>query len=135
MKKMYRTRLYKHADFLESLPKPEKFNILDWANKIDEDKGIFFCNTVACVAGWAGLNPAFRRAGLKTVVCENIMTLDGVSMHPEDAAAQFFGLTRDESTELFYYQGYDVSDYQKVTAKVAAAKCREIADRHKDDVG
>lgn len=82
---IFARRLLKLADFIEKLPR-KQFDITDWGHKTE-------CGTVACVAGWAGLIPAFRRAGLKTELnphgCD--ISFNGRLMTSSLAFTNFFG--------------------------------------------
>jgi hypothetical protein len=51
--------LLAHADFLENNVSDLCFDMSTFGRK-------YACQTVACSAGWAGLNPAFQARGLQT---------------------------------------------------------------------
>lgn len=72
-----------------------------------------FCGTMACVAGWASLDPWFRRRGLKGK-WGSTFSWSGeggeprselfLNMDPGDLV-DYFGITYEERDELFYGTG------------------------------
>ena len=103
-------RLTKLADHLENIVKT-KFDMGTWGehkkthHPIKDD----FCGTAACALGWAGMDHAFRRAGLKLIWEPNdslygsyvLLKTDTQSLYGHDAGALFFGLTSSEAWRLF----------------------------------
>ncbi len=122
MRPYHKKRLLKLAAFLDELP-PEQFDICSYGHDGE-------CGTVACVAGWAGLIPEFRRAGLKTEfgIIDTTISFKGVRQFPSsNTAGNFLGLTGQESHDLFYQSGYGLNN---VGPKDAAAKIRSIVAKH-----
>ncbi len=129
MKPFHLKRLLKLADFLEKLPR-KQFDICEIASK-DEA-----CGTVACVAGWAGFVPAFRRAGLKMVDEGkssgklSLMVNGVVKDNLLGAVAMFLGLSWRDEADLFWPSGYDKAN---VTPKDAAKKIRRLVAAKKKE--
>ncbi len=129
MLKKYVNRCLKLADFLVTVP-VKQFNIYDICSETE-------CGTVACVAGWAGYVPAFRKAGLKSdPERRNILYLGkefvGDVREPLRNVQNFLGLTLHEANNLFLRNGYSGSG--RITQKMAAKKLREIvSDRMKSE--
>jgi hypothetical protein len=142
MKKFHARRILKLADYLHDKVAAPQFDVCVWGH---ED----LCGTVACVGGWAGLVPEFRRAGLKTDPAQGwVRFLPTFSCDKKHAAEMgmprnsfcgsrqgcelFFGVLDLEELNLFmpsgYEQGYDV------TPKQVARKLREVVRQYHPDV-
>lgn len=83
------------------------FNMNVWAYKNK-------CGTTACALGWAGLDPSFRRAGLKTSIEEGRVYLNN-RYAGVDAALMFFNITYEETTNLFLWSASKRSFRNKIT--------------------
>lgn len=74
------------------------------------------CKTVACVGGWCGLDPYFRRNGFKTDLKKGDLSINDIKMYSNHQLMGFFGLTYDEVEYLFYtgpnnnYQNTKISE-------------------------
>src|SRR5262245_63576628 len=149
MQEFHAKRLLKHADFLDTVLR-KQFNIGFWG--CDDSK----CGTVACVLGWAGMMPAFRRAGLKTdlqddtVIFTPMLRADieyaksRLGYHPRVvymslAGELFFGLTNEQSTHLYMPGAYQIhlesevtfqEQPPKATPKMAAKRIRHLVMHH-----
>jgi len=70
-----------------------------------------FCGTAACALGHAGMDKQFRADGLKLSfrksgdVYEGEVRFEGLGLEGVEAGAEFFGLTQDESRNLFGNSG------------------------------
>jgi hypothetical protein len=71
--------------------------------------GFYHDGTCGCALGWAGLDPVFRRQGLKTLPAATraVVQFNG-NPFSQSAAAEFFGLTENEAEDLFLPWSYDV---------------------------
>jgi hypothetical protein len=110
--KQHTRRLLKLADILEKLP-DDNFDMGQWGehegrHKPKQDN---YCGTVACVLGWASLDPGLRRQGLKglwthsryydnTISSSLSVEFDG--LRDADAGKEFFGLSDEEKIQLFF---------------------------------
>jgi len=94
---------------MESVP-DEHFDIRAWAYS---DNGLpvtmksirHSCGTYACVAGWMGFHPPFRKAGLKTIDGKFYTTVqlssnDGAILDEELAIAKFLDISCDIASAL-----------------------------------
>jgi hypothetical protein len=101
-----RKRLLKHADFLETVV-ADRIEVGKYGFDMDSfGQQNPSCGTVCCSGGWAGLNPAFRRAGLKTVFRGWADQPKYADIHYRghmdfDALMVFFGLSMRETHCLF----------------------------------
>lgn len=99
-------RLLKLVDILRQVPR-KQFDMSVWCT--DDE-----CGTVACAAGWACMDPDFRRAGLSFSKrndsgpwrgfdrAPSLTLKDGTVVNDEWCALeQFFDLTNDEAEYLF----------------------------------
>ncbi len=91
-------RLLKLADFVEKLPR-KQFDLRVLAEQHE-------CGTVCCLMGWTGMVPSFRRLGFKTqfedgCTCAIRSGLERYSRGSYKEAAELFGLSHDESLDLF----------------------------------
>lgn len=110
-------RLLKLADILRAVPR-KQFDMNQWTK--DES-----CGTVACAAGWACMDPGFRRAGLHLVETTNwcgtnlfpaLTEADGyVEKNEWRALEKFFDLTPREA-ELLFMPGQARYDTPKCVA-------------------
>ena len=126
MKTMNVENMLKLADFLESLPAPEHFNMDYWASKFEYfeaesgeqivsyncvdtcDVPVSFdivgeCNTAGCIAGWAAVYDAKYNDNwdIKTDECESgLVLIDGLEY--EDFAASWLGLNIHDAACLFF---------------------------------
>lgn len=121
-KKFHANRLLKLASHLESLPR-KVFSIEVW----HQTKS---CGTVACAAGHACMMPEFRRAGFR-------LTEDGWPIYRGEehfhACSKFFGITVDESLELFSPNYYKNSPTPKQVAKrIRTLVAKKVADATKE---
>ncbi len=79
-------------------------------NGYDEEH---FCGTQACVAGWAGIDPYFRRLGLRTVakdarvyITEDNSVLGKITNRVDRLSlAGFFHLNSEQAGAIFYAEG------------------------------
>jgi hypothetical protein len=150
MKKFHARRLLKLAAFLEKV-KRRQFDIRRWCA---EDA----CGTVACVGGWAGLMPAFRRLGFKSGTGQGIefrprakadksyvqevhnQERKGYPSMPSRAARQFYGFQACErffgvwrmGLSLFSTGGYDQGP--AVTPREAAKRLRHVVKQYHPEV-
>lgn len=87
-----------------------------------------FCGTVACVAGWAGLDPWFRRRGFRLdFIYDSIEIYTGVmKFGKEGGLSEFFGLSAVEENGLFYNSG-DIDDAIKEIKRTIRNKRKEWA--------
>lgn len=60
---IYKRRLLKLADFLDTLPK-QRFNYEHWVGRDWQGAANLSCGTTACALGWATTIPSLRKAGL-----------------------------------------------------------------------
>ncbi len=125
-------RLLKLADFVEKLPK-KQFNM----GLIAEQHR---CGTVGCLMGWAGMMPAFRRLGFKTefpkfdkeelttsfAYIENHRCGFSDISDTFDSASELFGLSQNESLELFGAGDSDFIPQSSPTPKQAAKGLRNF---------
>ena len=101
---------------MESVP-DEHFDIRAWAYS---DNGLpvtmksirHSCGTYACVAGWMGFHPPFRKAGLKTIDDEydflvQLSFNDGIKMYDASAIAKFLDISYDIASALCGTDGED----------------------------
>lgn len=58
------------------------------------------CGTVGCALGWAGFDPKFRKAGLRTNVQSGDVLLNS-NIENYEAGEEFFGISQEETLELF----------------------------------
>jgi hypothetical protein len=122
-------RLLKLAKFLRTRVKKQNFDMCTWGSNERN------CGTKACVLGWAGLMPEFRKRGLKTVPL-NYWSFDGSSLEIRyknlvdgNAGQVFFGLTETERAWMFNYSGYknsEVHDPKKVAKKIRQLALRKL---------
>src|SRR5205823_4978616 len=77
-----------------------------WGRKTDEEDGNPpSCGTVACAVGHAGLDPWFRRRGLKMDLKQTWPLFKGDRLD-WFTLERFFGLTDYETTGVFHATGY-----------------------------
>lgn len=112
MKAFQRKRLLKLADYLYTIPN-RKFDLSCWE-----------CGTTACAMGYACKMPSFNRAGLRLIHgTPKYLIYEGFT-----AAAEFFGMSKDEAFGLFS-PSYNPLGY-KATPKGVAKQIRElVADK------
>lgn len=94
------------------------------------------CNTAGCLLGWASRDKDFRHEGLRFDFDGGTghITYEG---HSELQAGQnFFGLTREESQELFmpnYYKsalGDDLNHHREITIRMVIVKIEAMISRY-----
>lgn len=107
--KVYRKRLLKLAEKLESLPK-KRFYYGDWVGEDWRGKKDLSCGTTACALGWATTIPSLRREGLRLFKHDysnggyvGLIDKKGKETGDEiDAGKKVFGLNSMEVGLLFY---------------------------------
>ena len=106
-------RLRQVVRVLEELPKDGKhrFGLQTWSS-------VWGCGTTACAVGWAGLDPWFRRRGLK--VSANNNWIEFRESSNVEAANKFFGLDEDEEEFdfLFVDRAYKRGSRTDVTRRI-----------------
>lgn len=112
------------------LPKGAHFDMGEWgshsaAHRPTADN---YCGTAACAAGWLSLDPWFRRRGMKgewTKRLFNDYELNpfGHDKDPDEELPRFFGLTFEESLEVF-------GSWHRGTAKQAARRLQWILNKY-----
>lgn len=155
MDELHLLRLYRLADMLENFTKQKnklripgdghitKFNMTTWG-----------CDTSACALGSAALLPEFSAAGLQTRPSEDWLASDDerhenryvVFVDPEtgaasqdsvDAGAEFFGITQDESHDLFMVT-HEKDDFGRIRKgrplrpRQVAKKVRALIDKYEE---
>lgn len=118
MKQLYKNRLKKLAEYLLTVPEKE-FNMRYFKKEN--------CQTVACACGHACNIPSFKRAGLHLELFyeytnESIYSLMYKGDKDFDAAASFFGISIEESLELFDPDSYNVEDFREIKPEVVSSK-------------
>lgn len=99
-------RLLKLAEFLRTVPR-RRFNYMVWVGLDWKGAADLSCGTTACALGWATTMPYFRRLGLRLLRGENdVVARVGLASDPDnwqpmEAASEVFGITEEESAELF----------------------------------
>lgn len=101
------------------------------------DMNLWGCGTAACALGMAACHPYFTRQGLRTVSSGEHTIVYGNARERTivygnarftEAAAEFFGIDKDEADEMFLPGGLD---YDKVKPKHIAKIAREVLARYK----
>lgn len=74
-------------------------------NRFADLKDVPSCATVACTAGWAGLDPWFRKRNLRTSNDGDVRIGRKASLFGgyADELRDYFGITNEESAKLFLY--------------------------------
>jgi hypothetical protein len=121
-------RLRKLADILENLQSDRRFNMGTWGEHgLEHHPDENFCGTTACALGHAAMDPEFRRDGLSLEWERNengyraaVVLKDHDELRGAAAGAEFFGLTQNEASFVFY--AIDESKYTIIR------KLRALAD-------
>lgn len=110
MKTIFKERLLKLADFLDTVP-PSRFDFSRWAGNTWKDQNLLdeSCGTTACAFGWATAIPEFQALGLHLTRSEDRVVHVSVdkeqaSRHWEStlrAANVVFGLDEEQTEWLF----------------------------------
>jgi hypothetical protein len=142
MEKFHARRILKLADYLHDKVARPQFDVCLWAARRS-------CGTVACVGGWAGLVPEFRRAGLKTDVeygdvgfkptlgrdreyAEKAYGYADGTFNGRTGCELFFGTYDCPQLNLFMPSGYEQGN--NVRPKQVARKLRRVVREHHPDV-
>ena len=116
-------RLKTLAAFLESFDATkgakDEFNMGVWYEQYE--RGTPGCGTAACALGWATTIPAFRDAGLYRDECGDPTFGFACGL---GAGANFFGLTAEQSSHLFWPYSYGKNDDK--SPRGVAARIREL---------
>ncbi len=111
----------------------------DMASYVGDDlKKMPPCKTVACTAGWAGLDPYFRRSRFTTDPETERVLIRGVEVsfgfcggsccEGKPSPADFFGITQEEGRSLFLSGPPIASGY--VTAQDVAGYIRTLIKQY-----
>ena len=115
MKDVHRKRLLTAADIIEDVPACQ-FNMRAWMR--DDPK----CGTIGCAAGWAAQSP-------KLPELEVSRNMNGTPYHGGDygflAIRRFFGLSGDESEDVFSAESYASRNPRRSTV---ARRMRQYAE-------
>lgn len=136
--KKYKQRLRILADFMKTVPE-KRFNIESWTTGEfcgkDKEPKHNECGTAACVGGWAGTIPQFKRAGLTlTNTGDDVGSLEPAFENVEgfEALEQFFGLENIDmegiSGEVYHYDAlhYIFDADNKNSAKDAVRRIENV---------
>jgi len=100
------------------------------------------CRTAGCAFGWATTIPAFKEAGLKTVLYRSDLTEEPSFNNPNtpvpyfeeqiafNAAEKFFDISGGESQHLFDPSYYYI--HQRADPRFVAARIKELIKDHVD---
>lgn len=131
-----RTKLLRLGHLLrvaeECAAKPKRaFDMRTWGRRWDEDDGQAPpCGTSACLGGWAGLDPWFRRQGLRTKIgkWDTSITCVGRTARGSNyfALETFFGLDWQDGERMFAPSQYGAGPGAKVPARRVVARVKKI---------
>ena len=141
MQEIYRNRLLKLADFLDTVP-PERFDYARWVGESWQGDPDLSCGTTACALGWASTIPEFRKLGLRlkknnwdlfnptyvgldTETDEDLADKSSYLLTLE-ASKYIFGLSNQETNELFTPEGYAMY-YRKSFNSASDATASDVA--------
>lgn len=107
----YVKRINKLIEFLKTVP-AKQFDIGRWGSCNAA------CGTVACIGGWAGMIPEFRRIGLRLDAEANTLYFRPTTKFDKkvcitnvmdtQAARIFFGLRDTDFEEMFHWNYYQI---------------------------
>ena len=131
-----RTRLARLRHWVKVLEKVEKdkrkFNMAAWAIAPAGGK-IGDCGTAACAFGWAGLDPEFRAAGLKTRRVSPYSSEGYVTYgHDESghAASLFFGITESEALQIVAVSRYRAVNVSRIKPRTVIARIEKLIKKY-----
>jgi hypothetical protein len=89
------------------------------------------CNTVCCVAGWAGLDKWFQERGLTYDIESETLHLPMSDYYSRTSAdfAHFFGITPEEAYKLFY-SGPN-NEHQRTTVRDIRKYINKLLNKYK----
>jgi hypothetical protein len=124
---MHKERLTRLADFLDGLG-PDQFSIYSWVHNPGEGEKPGGCGTVACAAGWACTLPDFNAVGFDFPVFGYKPTYRTPSKlySGDEALCKFFGLTLEQSGDIFYPGAYVRPDFGRIEPRHVAARIRGL---------
>lgn len=112
-----------------------QINLDSWRREKGDEK---FCGTIACTFGWAATYPPFVAQGLRYNKCGDPMFVDkyGLEFYGFQAAGKFFGLTQDETGDLFGMNLNDSSHRLEALRRIRAFLYRKgaITDRRNQEL-
>lgn len=97
------------------------------------------CGTVGCALGWAGLDPSFRKAGLKTNQEDGNVYFNRSTFYfptssvmlSYNAGAKFFGLEEEEAHEIFDPNYYDYDGEKPIERRTVISRIRKLINQKK----